>query len=49
MATFKTISSADIKSTRSYLNQLVDFVENDISGSSTRRKYKVFVTGGIGA
>ena len=48
MATFKTISSADIKSTRSYLNQLVDFVENDISGSSTRRKYKVFVTGGIG-
>jgi len=48
VATFKTISSADIKSTRSYLNQLVDFVENDISGSSTRRKYKVFVTGGIG-
>ena len=48
MATFKTISSADIKSTRSYLNQLVDFVENDISGSSTRRKYKVFVTGGVG-
>ena len=48
MATFKTISSADIKSTRSYLNQLVDFVENDISGSSTRKKYKVFVTGGIG-
>lgn len=48
MATFKTISSADIKSTRSFLNQLVDFVENDISGSSTRRKYKVFVTGGIG-
>ncbi len=48
MATFKTISSADIKSTRSFLNQLVDFVENDISGSATRRKYKVFVTGGIG-
>ena len=48
MATFKTISSADIKSTRSYLNQLVDFVEQDISGSSTRKKYKVFVTGGVG-
>ena len=46
--TFKTISSADIRSTRSYLNQLVDFVESDISGSSTRKKYKVFVTGGIG-
>ena len=48
MATFKTISSADIRSTRSYLNQLVDFVEQDISGSATRKKYKVFVTGGIG-
>jgi hypothetical protein len=30
MATFKTISSADIKTTRSVLNQLVDFVEEDI-------------------
>ena len=48
MATFKTISSADIRSTRSYLNQLVDFVENDISGSATRKKYKVFITGGLG-
>ena len=48
MATFKTISSADIRSTRSYLNQLVDFVEQDISGSTTRKKYKVFVTGGVG-
>ena len=45
MATFKTISSADIKTTRSTLNQLVDFVEEDISGSLTRKKYKVFVTG----
>jgi len=45
MATFKTISSADIKTTRSTLNQLIDFVEEDISGSSTRKKFKVFVTG----
>lgn len=45
MATFKTISSADIKTTRSTLNQLIDFVEEDISGSLTRKKYKVFVTG----
>lgn len=45
MATFKTISSADIKTTRSNLNQLIDFVEEDISGSSTRKTYQVFVTG----
>tara|TARA_B100000282_G_scaffold223260_1_gene166268 strand:- start:891 stop:2153 length:1263 start_codon:yes stop_codon:yes gene_type:complete len=45
MATFKTISSADIKTTRSNLNQLIDFVEEDISGSNTRKKYQVFVTG----
>ena len=46
MATFKTISSSDIKTTRSILNQLVDFVEEDISGSSqtSRKKYEVFVT-----
>ena len=45
MATFKTISSADIKTTRSNLNQLIDFVEEDVSGSATRKKYQVFVTG----
>jgi len=47
MATFKTISSADIKTTRSNLNQLIDFVEEDISGSLTRKKFKVFVTGTV--
>lgn len=45
MATFKTISSADIKTTRSVLNQLVDFIEEDVSGSSTRKTFQVFVTG----
>ena len=45
MATFKTISSADIKTTRSNLNQLIDFVEEDVSGSATRKKFQVFVTG----
>jgi len=45
MATFKTISSADIKTTTSTLNQLIDFVEEDVSGSLTRKKYNVFVTG----
>jgi hypothetical protein len=44
MATFKTISSADIKTTRSTLNQLIDFVEEDVSGSATRKKFEVFVT-----
>jgi hypothetical protein len=48
MATFKTISSADIKTTKTTLNQLIDFVEEDISGSSTRKKYQVFVTGATG-
>tara|TARA_X000001388_G_C2231175_1_gene123227 strand:- start:1180 stop:2382 length:1203 start_codon:yes stop_codon:yes gene_type:complete len=48
MATFKTVSSADIKTTRSVLNQLIDFVEEDVSGSLTRKKYQVFVTGSSG-
>ena len=47
MATYKTISSADVKSTRSYLNQLVDFVEQDVSSSATRKSYKVFLTSSI--
>jgi hypothetical protein len=45
MGTFKTISSADIKTTRSNLNQLIDFVEEDVSGSATRKSYQVFVSG----
>lgn len=48
MATFKEISANDIKTARSFLNQLVDVIQEDVSGSSTRRKYQVFVTGGIG-
>lgn len=44
MATFKTITSDDIKTTTSILNQLVDFVEEDVSGSNTRKKFQVFVT-----
>ena len=45
MATFKTISSADIKTTKTVLNQLIDFVEEDVSGSTSRKSYQVFVTG----
>ena len=48
MATFKEISDADIKTTKSFLNQLVDIIQEDISGSTTRKTYQVFVTGGIG-
>ena len=48
MATFKELSDADFRGTTSTLNQLVDFVEQDISGSSSRKSYQVFVTGGVG-
>jgi hypothetical protein len=45
---FKTISEEDIVTRRSSLNQLVDVIQEDVSGSVTRRKYQVFVTGGLG-
>ncbi len=48
MATFKEISAADVKTTRSVLNQLVDVIQEDISGSATRKSYQQFVTGGVG-
>lgn len=48
MATTKEISATDKKTTRSFLNQLIDVLQEDISSSVSRRKYQVFVTGGIG-
>ena len=48
MATFKELSAADVTTAASSLNQLVDIVQEDISGSNTRKKYQVFVTGGVG-
>lgn len=48
MAIFKEILPEDIKTARSFLNQLIDVLQEDISGSVSRRKYQVFVTGGIG-
>jgi hypothetical protein len=48
MASFKTITNSDISQTTSVLNQLVDVIQEDVSGSATRKKYQVFVTGGIG-
>lgn len=47
-AGFKSISPEDIVPRSSVLNQLVDVIQEDVSGSITRRKYQVFVTGGIG-
>lgn len=48
MATFKEILPSDIKTARSFLNQLIDVLQEDVSGSVSRRKYQVFVTGGVG-
>lgn len=48
MAILKAINPGDIKTTRSFLNQLIDVLQEDISSSVSRRKYQVFVTGGIG-
>lgn len=49
MSTFKQLNAAaDIKTSRSVLNQLVDVIEENISGSQYRKKYQVFVTGGVG-
>lgn len=48
MASFKELSVSDVKTSRSTLNQLIDVVQEDISGSESRRSYAVFVTGGVG-
>lgn len=48
MAIFKELRQNDVKTARSFLNQLVDVIQEDVSGSTTRRKHQVFVTGGVG-
>lgn len=48
MAIFKEFSPSDIKTDRDVLDQVIDILQNDISGSTTRRKSQYFVTGGIG-
>lgn len=45
---FKELLPSDIKTSRSSLSQLIDVLQNDISSSVSRRKYQVFVTGGLG-
>lgn len=48
VGSFTQLDDDDKKDSRSLLNQLVDVIQEDISGSLTRREYQVFVTGGIG-
>jgi hypothetical protein len=48
VAVFKSLLSNDIKNTKSVLNQLVDIVREDISGSNSRKSYEVFVTSSYG-
>lgn len=48
MSVYKEILPSDIKTTRSFLNQLVDVLQEDVSASVSRRKYQAFVTGGVG-
>ena len=45
MPIYKALSAQDIKTARSYLNQLVDIIQESVSGSNTRKAYEVFVTG----
>jgi len=48
MATFRELAPTDKKTAKSFLNQLIDVLQEDISGSTSRRKYQHFVTGGVG-
>lgn len=48
MAVFSELTSNDIKTARSFLNQLIDITQEDVSGSTTRQKFLSFVTGGVG-
>jgi hypothetical protein len=48
VAIFKEIRANEVKTARSFLSQLVDVLQEDISGSVTRQKHQVFVTGGVG-
>jgi len=45
MPTKKTLSPSDVTNKQSFLNQLVDIIQEDVSGSSTRKTYSNFITG----
>ena len=48
MSTSKYFDENTKKVITSNLNQVIDVIQEDISGSATRRKYQTFVTGGVG-
>ena len=48
MAVFKEIKRERIFTNKTTLDQAVDIIQTSISGSSTRRTYQSFVTGGVG-
>jgi hypothetical protein len=48
MAVFKELTPNDITTARSFLSQLIDIIQQDVSGSATRKTYQPFVTGGNG-
>lgn len=45
MPVFKGIGPKDLKTARSFLNQLVDVVQASVSQSVTRKSYEVFISG----
>jgi hypothetical protein len=45
MPVYKGIGPKDIKTAKSFLNQLVDVVQESVSGSATRKAYEVFISG----
>lgn len=44
MAIFKRIGQGDVNTTTTALSQLIDVIQEDISGSSSRKGYSMFVT-----
>lgn len=45
VAIFKELLPSNLKTSRSFLSQLIDVLQEDISASASRRKYQHFVTG----
>jgi len=48
MAIYKEFAQNDIKFSKSNLNQLIDILQEDISGSATRKKTQIWVSNSIG-
>ena len=45
MSIYKPLEAKDIKTSRSFLNQIVDVLSNDISSSASRQKYQHYASG----